>query len=81
MDLDFYVPVRACKKRVTGKQPLGMYFQGRNMSDNWGRGVYSCICVMPDGFLLKSTQIQKEIRRAEHEYMNKHPPPPPQSAF
>ena len=22
MDLDFYVRVRACKKRVTGKQPL-----------------------------------------------------------
>ena len=23
MDLDFYVSVRTCKKRVTGKQPLG----------------------------------------------------------
>ena len=36
------------------------YRQGRNLSDNWGEGgVYSCIRVMPDGFLLKSTQIQK----------------------
>ena len=36
--------------------------QGRNLSDNWGGGggVYSYICVMPDGFLLKSTQIQKK---------------------
>ena len=33
--------------------------QGRNLSDNWGGGgVYSYIRVMPDGFLLKSTQIQ-----------------------
>ena len=50
--------------------------QRRNLSDNW-RGVYSYIHLMPDGFLLKSTQIQKKSgRRAEHEYMNKHPPPP-----
>ena len=28
--------------------------QGRNLSDNW-RGVYSCIRIMPDGFLLKAT--------------------------
>ena len=33
--------------------------QGRNFSNNW-RGVYSYIRVMPDGFLLKSTQIQKK---------------------
>ena len=33
------------------------YMQGRNLSDNWGGGVYSYSCVMPDGFLLKSTQI------------------------
>ena len=34
---------------------------------------------MPDGFLLKSVVfklISKEISRAEHEYMNIHPPPP-----
>ena len=33
---------------------------------------------MPDGFLLKSDVfklISKEISRAEHEYMNIHPPP------
>ena len=24
MDLEFYVRVRTCEKRVTGKQPLGM---------------------------------------------------------
>ena len=35
--------------------------QGRNLSDNWGGGgVYSYIRVMPDGFLLKPTQIQKK---------------------
>ena len=35
--------------------------QGRNLSENWGGGaVYSHIRVMPDGFLLKSTQIQKK---------------------
>ena len=33
--------------------------QGRNLNDNWG-GVYSYIRVMADGFLLKSTQIQKK---------------------
>ena len=46
-----------------------------------GGGVYSYIRFMPDGFLLKSVVfklISKEIRRAEHEYMNIHPPPPPQ---
>ena len=37
---------------------------------------------MPDGFPLKSVVfklflISKEISRAEHEYMNIHPPPPP----
>ena len=40
-------------------------------------GVYSYIRVMPDGFLLKSVVfklISKEISRAEHEYMNIHPP-------
>ncbi len=46
-----------------------------------GGGVYSYIRVMPDAFLLKSVVfklISKEISRAEHEYMNIHPPPPPQ---
>ena len=36
--------------------------------------------VLPDEFLLKSVVfklISKEISRAEHEYMNLHPPPPP----
>ena len=44
-----------------------------------GGGVYSYIRVMPDEFLLKSVVfklILKEISRAEHEYMNIHPPPP-----
>ena len=44
-----------------------------------GGGVYSYIRVMPDGFLLKSVVfklISKEISRADHEYMNIHPPPP-----
>ena len=39
---------------------------------------------MPDGFLLKSVVfklISKEISRAEHEYMNIHPPPPPINAL
>ena len=51
--------------------------QGRNLSDNWGGGGG----VIPDGFLLKLTQKKnsKEIRRAEHEYMNKHTHPPPPS--
>ncbi len=43
-------------------------------------GLYSYIRVMLDGFLLKSVVfkiISKEISRAEHEYMNIHPPPPP----
>ena len=43
-------------------------------------GVYSYILVMPDEFLLKSVVfklISKEISRAEHEYMNIPPPPPP----
>ena len=32
----------------------------RNLSDNCEGGVYSYIRVRPDGFLLKSTQIQKK---------------------
>ena len=44
-----------------------------------GGGEYSYLLVLPDEFLLKSAVIKfnfKEIRRAEHEYMNVHPPPP-----
>ena len=44
-----------------------------------GGGVYSYIHVLSDEFLLKSNSnlsIWKETSRAEHEYMNKHPPPP-----
>ena len=44
-----------------------------------GGGVYSYIRVMPDEFLLKSVVfklISRKISRAEHEYMNIHPPPP-----
>ena len=39
-----------------------VYFEQEcNLSDNCGgRGGYSYICVMPDGFLLKSTRIQKK---------------------
>jgi hypothetical protein len=43
-----------------------------------GGGVYSYIRVLPDEFLLNYFVfkiISKEIRRAEHEYMNIHPPP------
>ncbi len=46
-----------------------------------GGGVYSYIRVMPDGILLKSAVfklVSKEISRADHEYMNIHPPLPPQ---
>ena len=49
-----------------------------------GGSVYSYIRVMPDGFLLKSVVfkfISKEISRAEHEYMNIPPPPPPINAL
>ena len=45
-----------------------------------GGGEYSYIRVLPDEFLLKSVVfkfISKEISRAELEYMNIHPPPPP----
>ena len=44
-----------------------------------GGGGYSYIRVQPDEFLLKSVfilqLISKEIRRAERECMNMHPPP------
>ncbi len=46
--------------------------------------IYSCICVLPDEFLLKSdvfTFISKEISPAEHEYLNIPPPPPPINAL
>ena len=41
-----------------GLIPFSM--QRRNLSNKGGGGVYSYIRVMPDGFLLKSTQIQKK---------------------
>ena len=37
---------------------------------------YSCIHVLPDGFLFKLINfnlIRKQIRRPEHEYINLHP--------
>ena len=40
-----------------------------------GGGAYSYIRVLPDEFLLKSTVMTTEIRRAEREYMNIPPPP------
>ena len=45
-----------------------------------GGGAYSYIHVLPDQFLSKLINlnlISKETSRAKHEYMNKHPPPPP----
>ena len=39
---------------------------------------------LPDGFLFKLINLNliwKETRRAEHEYINMHPPPPPQLTF
>ena len=38
-----------------------------------GAGVYSYIHV----HIPEKQSLSKEIRRAEHEYMNIHPPPPP----
>ena len=43
-----------------------------------GGCVYSYIHVLPDQFLFKLINlnlISKETSRAEHAYMNKHPPP------
>ena len=40
-----------------------------------GGGGYSYIHVLPDySFFLNLNLISKETSRAEHEYMNKHPP-------
>ena len=47
-------------------------------------GVYSYIHVLPARFLFKLRYLNliwKETRRAEHEYMNIHTPPPPQLTF
>ena len=54
-------------------------YQGRNLSDILrGGGVYSYnySCYARRISFEINTNL-KEIRRAEHEYMNKHPPPPP----
>ena len=49
--------------------------QGRNLSDNWGVFTHIFVlCARRISFEINSNS--KEIRRAEHEYMNKHPPPP-----
>ena len=48
--------------------------QGRNLSDNWGGGelfIYSCYA---QRISIEIKSNSKEIRRAEHEYINKHPP-------
>ena len=51
--------------------------QGRNLSGNWEGGeclfIYSCYARR---IFFEINSNSKEIRRAEHEYMNKHPPPP-----
>ena len=50
--------------------------QGRNLSDNWEGClfIYSCYAQQ---ISFEINLNSKEIRRAGHEYMNKHPPPPP----
>ena len=54
-----------------------VYFdQECNLSDNWGRGggglfIYLCYA-RRISFEINSNS--KEMRRAEHEYINKHPP-------
>ena len=49
--------------------------QGRNLSDDWGAClfIYSCYARRVS---FEINLNSKETRRAEHEYMNKHPPPP-----
>ena len=52
------------------------YAQRRNLRDNLGGGglfIYSCYA-RRISFEINSNS--KEIRRVEHEYMNKHTPPP-----
>ena len=48
--------------------------QGRNLSDNWEGClfIYSCYAQQ---ISFEINLNSKEIRRAGHEYMNKHPPP------
>ena len=61
-----------------GLIPFSM--QGRNLSNKGGGGglfIYSCY-TRRISFEINSSS--KEIRRVEHEFMNKHPPPP-QLAF
>ena len=53
--------------------------RGRGQNANWG-GVHSHIHALHDIFLFKLINvnlIRKEIRRAEHEHPNIHPPPLP----
>ncbi len=46
-----------------------------------GEGVYSYIRVLPGRISFEIKFISKEIRRAEHEYMNITPPAPPINAL
>ena len=60
MDLDFYVRVRTCKKRVTGKQPLGSFFKtvkfrlefSNRENENRGGGVDILVSSYRDGYSL-----------------------------
>ena len=65
-------PENACVFEASGRAVA------RALIGGGGRGgIHIIIRVMPDGFLLKSVVfklISKEISRAEHEYMNIHPP-------
>ena len=58
--LQVFVFALALTKSIFVSSCCSSYLQGRNLSDIWGGGVYSYIGVMPYGFLLKSTQIQKK---------------------
>ena len=42
MDLDFYVRVRTCKKRVTGKQPLRYLIHMKVSINHYHKGRSSC---------------------------------------
>ena len=53
MDFDFYVRVRTCKKRVTGKQPLG--------NSNVATFVFSNVHFEPCNYSFKTVRVLKVI--------------------
>ena len=56
------------------RKEFGSVLQGRTLSDNGGGGVIHVFVLYDRRISFEINSNSKEIRRTEHEYLNKNPP-------